>query len=131
MPLVTDRACLELDADHDLVIPLRFATGIHAVAQGIRVRLMLIRGEWFLDQSVGTPWLENDSVTAAQALLGQAFDREKLLAACREAILGTPGVNRILSLECEFDGAARRARVRWVVNTTFGDTEPDELEREF
>ena len=127
--LVTEPVSLLLDVDGDLDMTngLRFATGLTAVMQGVRTRLGMFRGEWFLDLDLGVPYLERDGVTAAQALLGQKFNEPKARAAFRTPILATPGVLSILSVVVTFDGSTREMRVTWKANTVFGDTPADTL----
>lgn len=119
--LSTDPIDFLLDDDGDLVMPLQFSRGLPAVAQGIRVRTLLVRGEWFLDQDAGVPYLENDSVTAAAALLGQRFNAQKARAAFRDAIVSSPGVVELVSMNVSFDRATRGMSVSWEVRTEFGD----------
>lgn len=106
---------------------IAMTTGADAVRQGILIRLRNIRGEWFADLDDGVPWFENDSVPAADAILGRPFDEIRTAAAFREAILDTPGVAAIDRLNVAFDGPTRSVRADWVVRTTFGDTVADTL----
>lgn len=117
----------ELDDDGDLIIPLRFTRGLGAVAQGIRIRMQMFKGEWFLNLDTGIPYLENDSVTEAEALLGQRFEQVKALAAFRKAIESAPYVQKILALAVSFDGSTRQMTVEWRVQSALGVVE-DSLE---
>lgn len=127
--LITDPVDWELDDDNDLIIPLRYTSGLAAVAQGARIRLNMIRGEWFMDLDLGIPWMENDTVPAEQAILGEQFNKAKAIAAVRTMLLLTPGVRSIKSLEIDWDNSARTMTVTWELTTEWGDTEPDSLER--
>ncbi len=105
---------LQLDGDGDLVVDTdaHFTTGLEAVAQGIRIRLQMFRGEWFADLDAGMPYF--------QEILGQKFSALRVRAAFREAIEAAPGVVEILSLDILFDGASRNARVSWKVRGDAG-----------
>lgn len=118
-----------LDADHKVVITddLQWSAGPAGVAQGIKIACLLIRGEWFLDLEEGVPYLENQEVTADQAILGGRFNKAKALAAYRSAILSAPGSSEIISLEIDFDPTTRRLQVDFEVKTVFGDTVADTI----
>ena len=120
--LETDPVSFALDANGDIEIPWRWVRGREAVAQSIRCRLRLFRGEWFLDQSIGVPYLKNDQVPQAQAILGRRFNATSTRAEIRAAILGAPGVLEITSLEVAFVIATRALTITANVSTLFGDT---------
>jgi hypothetical protein len=113
----------ELDDDGDLIMPLRYTLGLAAVAQGLRIRVQMFKGEWFLNLDEGLPYLENDSVAETDALFGQRFDKAKALSAFRRVITATPYVESILSLGVTFDGATRTLNVEWRVKSALGVVE--------
>lgn len=84
-----------------------------AVAQAVETRLMLFRGEWFLDTTEGTPWM--------MEILGKntqtTYD-----AAIRQRILGTPGVTELLGYSSDLDTEARRVAIAATINTVYGQT---------
>ena len=86
------------------------------------IRRTECRGELFYDRTRGVPYLENEHVAPADALLGQPFDEGKLRRAYESAIMDTPGAQRMLRFEVSFDGRARKATVTWQARTVFGDT---------
>jgi hypothetical protein len=132
--LVTDPVCFRRDANGDLKFPLELARGLEAVAIGIRTRVLLFAGEWFLNMLAGVKWLPSrDGVTVPEreALLGQHFDEVKTRRELRREILTTPGVIALPTLDVSFDNAARTLEVGWVARTAFGDTPPDAIRREF
>lgn len=130
--LATDPICFARTVAGDLTFPLRLAKGIEAVAIGIRSRLLLFAGEWFLDLDAGIPYLPSvdgsNAVPERAAILGQRFDETKTRAAFRREILSVPGVISLPLLLVTFTGAARRLAVTWRAQTSFGDTSPDSLE---
>ena len=118
--LITDPIDLLLDADGDLIVTtdLQFSSGLAGVAQGIRIRILTFKGEWFTDLEFGVPYYQD--------LLGHKFDNTKARIAFRDAILSAPGVLGLTELETTFTGSTRALNVSWRVATVFGDTE-DEL----
>lgn len=112
--LSTDPIDFLLDDDGDLVMPLQFSRGLPAVAQGIRCRMLLFRGEWFLNLDAGVPYYQD--------LLGKKPNLALARNIFRDAILSTPGVLEILELEVSFEPGNRALSVRWKVSTEFGDT---------
>lgn len=122
--LSTDPVGRLLDADGDLDLSAgraQFASGVTAFAQGANARILLIKGEWFLDRTVGVPYIENPHVTADEALIGQTFDEAKLRRAITSAIAGTPGFGSLSSMAIAFDKTTRRASITWTARTAFGD----------
>lgn len=84
-----------------------------AVAQAIKTRFMLWYGQWFLDTTEGTPWI--------QSVLGkQKPDTYNL--AIRRRILETQGVSAITEFNTEVDGRTRRVTFTATVETIYGTT---------
>lgn len=81
-----------------------------AVAQAITTRLLLWAGEWFLDSKEGTPYKES--------ILGYGTQGTRDVA-IRERILGTPGVNQLLSYSSSVD-RSRKMTVTALVDTIYG-----------
>lgn len=124
--LSTDPVCFARDANNELIIPLRIARGVEAVAILVRTVLLLWRDEWFLDRSIGTPWLETEdgAVPERDALLGQTYDPGKTARTLRKEILQIPGVLDVTEFRSSYDGEARTMTASCVVSTVFGDTQP-------
>lgn len=81
-----------------------------AVAQSVQTRLQLWQGEWFLNASDGTPWLQN------------VFGRfSKIVAdmAIRARVLATQGVTGISDYTSSFDPVARAFSVKLSITTVF------------
>jgi hypothetical protein len=104
-----------LDAGGDM----RFGHGLadflidtpEAVAQAVRTRLQLLRGEWFLDKREGTPYQTK--------VLGRNTGATRD-PAIRRRILGTQGVTEIVAYSSTLEG--RSFSVSATINTVFGQT---------
>lgn len=103
---------LALDDDGDLEIPLRFTTGAEAVAQGLRIRLGMFRGEWFDDLDAGVPWFTE--------ILGQKFVQQRVVTTIGGVARAVPGVNEIVSLSADYDSPTRAVSIALTVRTDFG-----------
>jgi hypothetical protein len=114
---------------NDVVITtdLALTSGVAGVMQAVRIRLATIAGEWFLDLDLGIPLFERVGVSTARAIFGQKFDQTKAANEFRKAILSTPGIVSVTSLEVTFDGKTRAMTVIWGAQTAFGDTPVDTL----
>ncbi len=128
-PLITDPICFKRTDDGDLLFPLELARGLEAVAIGIRTRLQLCRGEWFMDLDIGLPLLPtaDGAVSESAAILGQAFDPIKTRAAFMREILSVPGVFDVPTFRMNFDGPTRVLSITWVAQTQYGETPLDNL----
>jgi hypothetical protein len=129
--LSTDPVCFRRTPSGDLLFPLQLAYGLEAVAIGCRTRLLLCRGEWFLDLDKGIPYLPtaDGSVPEKDAILGQPFDPVKVRAAMLAELLSVPGVLDVPTLRISFDAPNRVMGVTWVARARFGDTPIDSLSR--
>jgi len=87
-------------------------TGRDAVVQTIRQRLNTGRGEWFLDLRVGLPYFTD--------ILVKAPDLVRVKALFRQAILDTPGVESIETLDLSLDRAARALTVTFEATLSDG-----------
>ncbi|KVE37668.1 hypothetical protein [Burkholderia sp. BDU5] len=107
----------KLDADGDYVFgggDADFLVNVpEAVAQAVQTRLRLLRGEWFLDTTVGMPW--------ATDVLGK-YTSGTYDAAIRQCILGTQGVTEITNYSSSVDSETRKLSVTATINTIYGDT---------
>jgi len=102
-----------LSADNDYTVGVPFLANSPAcVAQAILTRLKLWQGEWFVDVTDGTPYL--------QQILGERRTDKNPDAAIQQRILGTPNVTSITSYSSNFDGATRTLSVEATVQTAFG-----------
>lgn len=97
---------IALDENHDIFIRdsnLMMVSGNEAVGQLVKQRLMAYRGEWFLDQNVGVPWVQQVMVRPFNAVVADAV--------IKDTILGTLGVREMLSFSMEVRPARRELAV--------------------
>jgi hypothetical protein len=59
-------------------------SGIEYAGQKIRQKLLLLKGEWFLDQSLGIPWVEE--------VLVKNPSLEYIRSVVRKTVLSVPGI---------------------------------------
>lgn len=106
-----------LNESHDLYQSSRsgiaIAEGADSVVQGIRTRLLLFKGEWFLDINTGMPWFQEVFTDGGQ-------DIRRIESALKTQINATPGVEAILSFNLEFIGSTRELTVSFEVDTIYG-----------
>lgn len=85
-----------------------------AVGQAVLTRLRLLLGEWFLDNTEGTPYRPD--------VLGEhtapTYD-----FAIRNRILGTQGVTSIESYSSNLNSVTRALSIAATINTIYGQTE--------
>jgi|WetSurMetagenome_2_1015567.scaffolds.fasta_scaffold899242_2 hypothetical protein len=89
-----------------------FVEGLDYIKQKLRICLLHIYGEWFLDTEKGVKyqdvvWVKNPVMSDINALL-------------KATILDVDGVLEILSWYSSLDNSTRRLSVRFSVNTTDG-----------
>ncbi|MRT14839.1 hypothetical protein GJV07_21420 [Enterobacteriaceae bacterium RIT711] len=84
------------------------------VAQAVKTRFELWRGQWFLDTTEGTPYV--------QSVLGKQRSDVYILA-IRERIQTTPGVLSILSFDTNNNGNTRRVTFTATIDTIYGQAE--------
>lgn len=105
--LFTPGVDFALDENGDLEWPLRFTTGLEAVAQGIRVRLLIIKGELEYNREYGIPWIANDFVSEEEAILGSKYDEVRYREIFRPMIMSTPGALELISMTFDHDREER------------------------
>ena len=84
------------------------------VAQAILTRLRLWTGEWFLDTTEGTPWMNG--------ILGKLNQGSNPDAKIRSRILRTQGVRKILAYSSQIDPDSRALNVQATIDTIYGTT---------
>lgn len=83
-----------------------------AVGQAVLTRLRLMAGEWFLDQTAGTPYKQ---------ILGKGTDATRDLA-IQQVIIETQGVTGISSYASSLNPTTRKFSVVAIVDTIYGPT---------
>ena len=84
---------------------------VEAVAQSVLTRLRLWTGEWFLDETEGTPYLG--------AVLGAGVS-QTFTPALRDRILSTPGVVEITDMSTNVDATYRIGSFTATIDTIYG-----------
>jgi hypothetical protein len=96
---------------------------VDGVGQTIKTRLLLFRGEWFLDVTEGTPWGGiplSDAVVRQGQILGAQTQLTRDLA-IKSRVLATQGVISISDYSSSVDPNTRSFLVNMVVDTIFGN----------
>jgi hypothetical protein len=91
------------------------ANSPEAVAQAVQTRLGLWQGEWFLDLTAGTPYLNKILGVHPQPI----YD-----AAISARILETPGMIALAEYASQHDAATRALTVQATGITQYGTTQP-------
>ena len=107
---------LKLDpVTHDLVVNdyAIFLIGSHeSVRQNVKQRLLHFLGEWFLDLSAGTPWIESILIKGAR--------QTQVEAILKARIIGTPGIRSLDSFSLA-EAGERQLAVEFTA--TIGDNQ--------
>lgn len=107
---------LRLDpVTHDLVLndDTTLIDGPPRVAQQIKVTLLTLLGEWFLDTSFGVPHFES--------IMVKNPNRSEVEAILKAKILDAPDVSGVTRMQIQINRPARTMRVDFVATTPYGD----------
>jgi hypothetical protein len=74
-----------------------------SVGQSVTCRLLEIKGEWYQDQRVGTPWRER--------VWKKGVTESTIRRMVQQVVSTTPGVRSVESLEVSIDAAARSTTI--------------------
>lgn len=86
----------------------------HAVGQHVRQRLQTYSGEWFLDEAIGVPWLEE--------ILGRSYNPAMAESIVKAEILSTDLITSISSFSVSFNRGTRGLNIKDIyVNTVFDE----------
>lgn len=86
--------------------------GIAATAQEIKTRILLFKGEYFLDRREGVPYF--------QELLQKGVPVERVISVMRQVIQSVPSVIDVPRVDVSLDRANRVASVSWEARNTDG-----------
>lgn len=108
---------LALDSNHDLYVGNRngvaIAIGADEVVQGVKTRLLLFRGEWWLNTAAGTGWFET-------VFSGAGQDVRRVEREIKRQILASPGVDTLTAFSISYDRATRSITITFEVDTIYG-----------
>jgi len=105
---------------NDIVITKRNLTmtsDIGALAQLCESNLLMIKGDYFLDKTLGIPYVSQVFVKTSDRSLVDSFFKNTLLE--------TEGVNSIISYTGEYIGATRTYAIKFTVDTVLGEVSGD------
>jgi hypothetical protein len=111
MDLLLDESTWDLVTD---ATDLKLVDGADAVRQHLAQRLKTFLGEWFLDQRIGVPYL--------QQVLVKNPDPVVLDSVFKAEIIHTPGIVELLSFDLGIDAGARRLQVASTVVASDGES---------
>lgn len=98
---------------------LQLVGGAASIAQVIGTRFRFQKGEWFLDERVGSPIFDDGS--GQGFILGAKSNAlESIRGICQQILEGSPGVTRVVSLDLDLD-ENRALSVDWQVEADIGD----------
>lgn len=105
---------LGTDGDLDLVNgDLYILDGAEAVRQYLSSKLRMLFGEWFLDQSVGVPYV--------QQIFDKIKDVDAINSIFKKEIMECPGVKELLAFSLDLDSANRKLTLQFVALTVGGE----------
>jgi hypothetical protein len=107
-----------LDSSHDVVFgggKANYSVDLDAIAQMIRTKLLLFKGEWWEDETEGLPMWQS-----ILGVPGAGANREAVDSLIQKRILETPYVTNMERMESSYDEATRAYSISVTVNTTFG-----------
>jgi len=90
----------------DILLPVQILQGPPAVIQKVRQRFRFFKGEWFLDQRLGIPFLQAIFIKSPSQLLVNAI--------FQQVLAGTPGVASVTSFSSSLDRPSRTLTVDFV-----------------
>lgn len=106
----------KLDDNHDMTYGqgrANFVNGAAAVGQAVYTRLLMLRGEWFLDTDAGVPYLTD--------IMTKPVNLARVESAIKQIILETDGVNQVRSFSMVYDNTTRSVVIAANVVTDYDD----------
>ncbi len=114
---------LQLDENNNLVFKngqLVVITNEAKVIQCVKNRLLWFKGEWFLDRQGGTPYFE--------VIFAKPYNESRVVAAIRDVIATTDGVNKVLDLTVsDYDPVTRHLTLNFIADTIYGVIDSNNL----
>ncbi len=96
--------------DGDLVIT---PTTVDTIAQNVRQRLRILKGEWFLDRTKGLPYFE--------VILEKNPRSEVVITLFKNTILDTKGVTKLNYFDLSFNNSERKLNLEFQATVTTGE----------
>lgn len=95
-------------------------TRLEYIAQKIRHTISVFRGEWFMDRTIGIPYIPGEDVD-------KNMHRRMIETALQVRIGEVEGVEKFLSFSTSLDKAARVLTADFTVQLDNGDTHSDSV----
>lgn len=109
---------LRLDStSHDLVVldyDLSIAEGLDQVTQNIKIRLLFVYNEWFLDANKGVPFYERIGIKDPDIAVVDSI--------IKSTIVETPGVTQLISYESTYSAQDRSFGATFKCETEYGES---------
>ena len=96
-------------------------TRLEYIAQKIRHTISVFSGEWFMDRTIGIPYIPGENVE-------KSMHRRMIETALQVRIGEVKGVEKFLSFTTSLNKAARILTVDFMVQIDTGDTYSDSVE---
>lgn len=107
---------LSLGTDGDLEVEngrLQLVSGLESIRQAATSRLRFVRGEWFLDPTIGVPYFAEVFVKAP--------DLARLRLVFAAELRATPGIRTVEDLSITFDRSTRSLEWRFRATSDLGE----------
>ena len=95
-------------------------TRLEYIAQKIRHTISIFQGEWFLDKSIGIPYIPGDDV-------GKDMHRRMIETALQVRIGEIDGVEKFLAFSSSMDRATRTLTINFTVQIDTGEKYSDSV----
>lgn len=110
---------MALDENHDVYVDpetgqLARLTDSDAVLQTVKTRLLLVQQEWFVNLDAGLPWFTE--------LMGNNPNLFKIRTYIAKQIIGTDGVDKLKTLQLNFNKAERKLDIEFEYVDVYGTT---------
>lgn len=111
----------EATGDLDLSpFDLQIVTGLEFVAQRLRIRLDIQKGEWFLDLREGLPYRDFPDADVEAEILVRGPNLSRIGALFQQRILSTPEVTGLREFDLAFDNESGLLTLEFEALTPFG-----------